>query len=543
MQWISEKVTPRFRRRLTRYLPFCAVFAICLVVFMTSYNNPLMTSNQMTSRFLTNSTSSDSAKRPVRSAVGGVMSFYTITSLLQRAELLPGRPAGSAASRKARETSHNSQHRADERSADGMKFDAMDADHDGTISRSEWIADENSIDTNHDGVISRSEWMAAAARNTLAPGQSIPVTKVAAEMVPAAATGSDNTEPHPQSLAPMEAQLQPPSQTSVQPSAAFSLLGIDIKCTGLHILRLEGPTGAGAAGLDSCRQQCLDRVDCAFFAHWSQHQQLPTESGTNDCRLWPVCNERVEIMAGMKNQLFARSASENAATAAPTGVPTTSLPADQLPQVPSTMLVDAQEAVLVQHVLTDDSIEWVEGKDTAHTPSKPLLCIDPAPYGQQCTMHMKDAVFSCLSQLSVCKALVCPDKRETQGRGELCQIRGTPQMDLNSWRDHGLNRVKNHAMCRPKDGGCTSLFFTKVLLTHKFSIPQTQYAALLKSDTIRIVLVASDNLKELQAHVNLGNQIPERITVDSISKSAGVSLPSTTPLWAFALDLATYGLK
>merc|ERR1712166_1700424 len=91
--------------------------------------------------------------------------------------------------------------------------------------------------------------MAAAARNTLAPGQSIPVTKVAAEMVPAAATGPDNTKPHPQSLAPMEAQLQPPSQTSVQPSAAFSLLGIDIKCTGLHILRLEGPTGVPTPSL------------------------------------------------------------------------------------------------------------------------------------------------------------------------------------------------------------------------------------------------------------------------------------------------------
>ena len=446
MQWISEKVTPRLRRRLIRYLPFCAVFAICLVVFMTSYNNPLMTSNQMTSRFLTNSTA-DSAKRPDRGApdsaaepgraVGGVMSFYTITSLLQRAELLPGRPAGRAASPKvesavnlhcahdarsclnrpvsvacwqARGTSHNSQHKADERSADGMQFDAMDADHDGKISRSEWIADEDSIDTNHDGVISRSEWMAAAARNT---NTFTPETNVAAEIVPAPATG----------------------------------------------------------------------------------QGLLNGSGTNS-----------------------------------------SLPANHPPQVPSTTMPAAtQEAVLVQHVRTDDSIQWIEGNDTAHTPSKPLLCIDPAPYGQQCTMHMKDAVFSCLSQLSVCKALVCPDKRETQGRGELCQIRGNPQMDLNSWHDHGLNRVKNHAMCRPKDGGCTSLFFTKVLLSRKF----TQHFP----DTMLIVLVASDNLKELQAHVNLGNQIPERITIDSISKSAGVSLPSTTPLWAFALDLATYGLK
>ena len=68
-----------------------------------------MTNNQMTSRFLTNSTA-DSAKKPDRSApdsaaeperaAGGVMSFYTITSLLQRAELLPGRPAGRAASSK-----------------------------------------------------------------------------------------------------------------------------------------------------------------------------------------------------------------------------------------------------------------------------------------------------------------------------------------------------------------------------------------------------------------------------------------------------------
>lgn len=112
--------------------------------------------------------------------------------------------------------------------------------------------------------------------------------------------------------------------------------------------------------------------------------------------------------------------------------------------------------VLIEHFNTPDAIGWV--------PSGPLhhqsLCINPAPFGRQCTMHERDAVVSCLG-LAGCNALTCPapapyitpsaDNERRGIKAAICQARRVESSE--AWRK-GAHLERRHGMCKP--GGCRS---------------------------------------------------------------------------------------
>ena len=112
--------------------------------------------------------------------------------------------------------------------------------------------------------------------------------------------------------------------------------------------------------------------------------------------------------------------------------------------------------VLLEHFETPDAIGWV--------PSGPLhhqsLCINPAPFGRQCTMHERDAIVSCLG-LAGCNALTCPapapyitpsvDNKRRGIKAAICQARRVESSE--AWRK-GANLERRHGMCKP--GGCRS---------------------------------------------------------------------------------------
>ena len=92
-----------------------------------------------------------------------------------------------------------------------------------------------------------------------------------------------------------------------------------------------------------------------------------------------------------------------------------------------------------------DSVGWTRGRDPSHDGTKG--CIHPAPFGQQCTAHRADALYSCIGLN--CQGIVCPDQRPYQhGKpakgilGPICQI-----------RNHNDANERNHGMCKPN--GCT----------------------------------------------------------------------------------------
>jgi hypothetical protein len=97
-----------------------------------------------------------------------------------------------------------------------------------------------------------------------------------------------------------------------------------------------------------------------------------------------------------------------------------------------------------------------------HTPGDQKLCIDPAPFGAQCTMHARDAVHACLS-LPGCAALTCPDPAPylaDAGRGisgPVCQARSVPS--AAAWLG-GADLEAGHGMCAP--AGCASAFLVRV---------------------------------------------------------------------------------
>ena len=66
---------------------------------------------------------------------------------------------------------------------------------------------------------------------------------------------------------------------------------------------------------------------------------------------------------------------------------------------------DEAPRVLDVHVtMSPDAIS----SSRAHIPHDPRYCIDPPPFGDQCTMHAKDALGAC-AVLATCVGLVCPD--------------------------------------------------------------------------------------------------------------------------------------
>jgi hypothetical protein len=109
------------------------------------------------------------------------------------------------------------------------------------------------------------------------------------------------------------------------------------------------------------------------------------------------------------------------------------------------VLVGAVPEVRVSWDRSADAISFTQGFDPPHDPS---ACIHPAPFGTQCTVHLKDALAACWS-MPQCSALVCPTQRPYRDgvpkkhiHGAICQIRRHVDMD-----EH------RHGMCMPD--GCT----------------------------------------------------------------------------------------
>lgn len=108
-----------------------------------------------------------------------------------------------------------------------------------------------------------------------------------------------------------------------------------------------------------------------------------------------------------------------------------------------------------------DAVGWSGAPP--HTEGDLKTCIDPAPFGAQCTMHATDAVRACLS-LPSCAALTCPAPEpylNEDGRrgitGAVCQARSVPS--AAAWLG-GADAEPGHGMCAPS--GCTSAFLVPV---------------------------------------------------------------------------------
>lgn len=125
------------------------------------------------------------------------------------------------------------------------------------------------------------------------------------------------------------------------------------------------------------------------------------------------------------------------------------------------------------------AIGWQQGWDKGvEDVAVQEACIRPPPFGTQCTMHMSEALWSCMVQGDAsCDALVCPDPSPYRPyapgptgpgapyrgmHGPVCQARrvGGPQAWLGlapAPYPHTALEA-DHAMCTP--GGCTSLFLS-----------------------------------------------------------------------------------
>lgn len=105
-------------------------------------------------------------------------------------------------------------------------------------------------------------------------------------------------------------------------------------------------------------------------------------------------------------------------------------------------------AVSIEWSRSMNSVGWRSDKDPKHDNR---LCINPPPFGKQCTVHLPDALGSCIAQ--GCKSVVCPDQKPySQGKqnknikGSICQL-----------RNHAEANEINHGMCKPS--GCTTWSF------------------------------------------------------------------------------------
>ena len=99
-----------------------------------------------------------------------------------------------------------------------------------------------------------------------------------------------------------------------------------------------------------------------------------------------------------------------------------------------------------------------------HAPGNPRVCIDPPPFGNQCTMHAVDAIRACLS-LAGCAAVTCPapepyvneDPARRGISGAVCQARSVPS--AAAWLG-GKDLEAGHGMCAPS--GCATAFLVPV---------------------------------------------------------------------------------
>lgn len=93
-------------------------------------------------------------------------------------------------------------------------------------------------------------------------------------------------------------------------------------------------------------------------------------------------------------------------------------------------------------------VRWTRSKDASSWRKYPTHeaagCINPSPFGKQCTAFRSDALMGCL-MTSACAALVCPD----QGPYRAGNKKGLNDA-ICQYRDHSLSDERNHGMCRPQ---------------------------------------------------------------------------------------------
>ena len=258
-------------------------------------------------------------------------------------------------------------------------------------------------------------------------------------------------------------------------------------------------------------------------------------------------------------------------------------------------------AVLVEHVRSADAISWIGLRDDLPTKNgDEKMCIDPPPFGQQCTMHKRDAVTSCLRQQVArkigehgamsCRAVTCPDDgpyrkgvAHLKITGPICQARGAAGLSRRSWSE-GRALSKGHGMCLP--GGCDSLFLADVMLhaanlTGRMATARTLTAVgnsssvragafgvvidALRAPSRRLLLVSTPHLQQLQARVNLGELVfdapvraselvtssflgasvsPEACSADVVGSPPTGNCSPVAPhtlLWVYVLDLEARG--
>ena len=119
-------------------------------------------------------------------------------------------------------------------------------------------------------------------------------------------------------------------------------------------------------------------------------------------------------------------------------------------------------ALLLTSVRGPDAIGWTgRSSDVPH--SEAFGCIHPPPFGEQCTVHARDALVACLRAQPQCHALSCPSPEPYQrGRrrdgisAAVCQLRAVQHAD---WLG-GASRARRHGMCNFQ--GCRNYFLKRV---------------------------------------------------------------------------------
>jgi len=181
-----------------------------------------------------------------------------------------------------------------------------------------------------------------------------------------------------------------------------------------------------------------------------------------------------------------------------------------------------RRAVYIEHWKGPDTINWLGAQlDVPHHSS---LCINPPPFGAQCTMHAQHSLRACLL-LRSCRSLACPDPQPYQpvdrrGRrrdniaGPICQARSTSSVE--EWRS-GSRLASHHGMCAPN--GCHNFFLTPVRLTQPKI--RAMWRDVLSSDTSSSQIVL------------LSEEVPKAIWHDWLGLSEPIGLVNASDIVSF----------
>lgn len=149
-----------------------------------------------------------------------------------------------------------------------------------------------------------------------------------------------------------------------------------------------------------------------------------------------------------------------------------------------------------------DTINWLGSLEDV--PHHSAFCINPPPFGAQCTIHAQNALQACL-QLRTCRSLACPDPlpyttpRLDNIKGPVCQARSASSID--QWRTSSKLLAAHHGMCQPN--GCHNFFLFPARISRdeiRSALPDTLFSNKPQS---QIVLI-SERLSDAVWHKWLG---------------------------------------